>query len=169
MYRHAVPSSAALVLGLASAGCYGVIDGPVPGGSSATTPGNASASGGVAAVGSTSGVAATCTGAPTAAKPPLRRLTRREYNNTIRDLLGAAPLSIEELGIDESAHVFGTNTLTPITELQFNRYAETATLSAAGVCRTAHSESWASARCAAGQKPRTNSRPKFAHSATQEA
>jgi hypothetical protein len=45
--------------------------------------------------------------APDAPGPtPLRRLTIREYNNTLRDLLGVAPVAGRELGVDQDAGGF---------------------------------------------------------------
>jgi Protein of unknown function (DUF1592)/Protein of unknown function (DUF1588)/Protein of unknown function (DUF1595)/Protein of unknown function (DUF1585)/Protein of unknown function (DUF1587) len=80
----------ALSLSLASA-CTGKIEG-VPGasggaGSTAST-GSAGSTGGGATVGTT-GSAGAASGNPNAAGPmPMLRLTNREYNNTVRDLLG---------------------------------------------------------------------------------
>jgi hypothetical protein len=53
-------------------------------------------------------------GGPPAAQPnqpgpaPLRRLTVREYRNTVRDLLGVNPVSMPDLGIDQEAGGFST-------------------------------------------------------------
>jgi hypothetical protein len=57
---------------------------------------------------------------------PLHRLTRLEYDNTVRDLLG------EDLGLardfteDERAGTFTGNSFTPISEMQFSQYATAA-------------------------------------------
>ncbi|HET6282441.1 MAG TPA: DUF1592 domain-containing protein [Polyangia bacterium] len=83
-------SKALAVLVFVGAGCVGNIGGPgVPVGSGPGLPGNggngvggSSGGGGVGGIGTTPGD-------PNAAGPmPLRRLTRSEYNNTVRDLLG---------------------------------------------------------------------------------
>jgi hypothetical protein len=93
---------AALSLGFLSLGCVGSIDpnagigGPDPKGSGQEPgPGNTGSTGGGQTGGGMNGTGGTTgggmmgSGDPTAAGPiPLRRLDHREYNNTVRDLLG---------------------------------------------------------------------------------
>ncbi|HEX2679332.1 MAG TPA: DUF1592 domain-containing protein [Polyangiales bacterium] len=64
---------------------------------------------------------------------PLRRLTREQYERSVRDLLGLA-VDEQSLGPDEQAGPFATNIGAPLTELSTQQYMETAeTLAAAAV------------------------------------
>jgi Protein of unknown function (DUF1592)/Protein of unknown function (DUF1588)/Protein of unknown function (DUF1595)/Protein of unknown function (DUF1585)/Protein of unknown function (DUF1587) len=54
---------------------------------------------------------------------PLRRLTRQEYDNSIRDLLGVDLALSRDFSDDERAGVFPSNFYTPISESQFAQYA----------------------------------------------
>jgi Protein of unknown function (DUF1592)/Protein of unknown function (DUF1588)/Protein of unknown function (DUF1595)/Protein of unknown function (DUF1585)/Protein of unknown function (DUF1587) len=103
MARRRSLSLAALALGLSTQGCVGSINGDdVAGGPGPSGNGTGPGNGGLGNTGSTGGgqngggngnMGGTSGGGPapdpTAAGPtPLRRLDRREYNNTVRDLLG---------------------------------------------------------------------------------
>lgn len=57
---------------------------------------------------------------------PLRRLTRAEYNNTIRDLLGDSSNPANAFNEDEIAGGFEANTNAPLAQLDFDRYAAAA-------------------------------------------
>ena len=105
---------APLVLGLISlAGCTGSIgtagdgDGTVPTGGSQNPT----------AVGQARGDLAPTT---------LRRLTRAQYNNTIRDLLGLTGDAATGFGLDEDEGGFAANAKAPVKELQLEKYREAA-------------------------------------------
>lgn len=57
---------------------------------------------------------------------PLRRLTRAEYNNTIRDLLGDTSNPANAFSEDEIAGGFEANTNAPMAQLDFDRVAAAA-------------------------------------------
>jgi hypothetical protein len=57
---------------------------------------------------------------------PLRRLTRTQYNNTIRDLLGMNTNPASGFGIDEQEGGFASNSKAPLKELQIEKYGQTA-------------------------------------------
>jgi hypothetical protein len=102
-----------IALGALGGGCQADIsggDGAMPAASITTTSGGGSGM-------SPGGVPPTCSG-PAPGPSPLRRLTHREYDNTVRDLLGddshpSAPFSREDvfLGFDNNATARGTTTL----------------------------------------------------------
>jgi hypothetical protein len=58
----------------------------------------------------------------TAAVAPLHRLTREQYTNTVRDLLGFHEDVAADLPIDEGAGGFFSNAIAPVTELQLEKY-----------------------------------------------
>ncbi len=57
---------------------------------------------------------------------PMHRLTRHEYDNTIRDLIGESLDIAREFTEDERAGEFSGNFHTPISELQLGQYATAA-------------------------------------------
>ena len=57
---------------------------------------------------------------------PLRRLTRLEYNNTVRALIGEDLRPAKDFTADERAGSFPANYFSPISELQFGEYATAA-------------------------------------------
>ena len=57
---------------------------------------------------------------------PARRLTRDEYNNTVRDLLGTTGTPADGLGQDEKIGPFNSNAIAPIDELQVQQSSEVA-------------------------------------------
>src|SRR5438045_5972424 len=61
---------------------------------------------------------------------PLHRLTRLEYDNTIRDLFGADLGLARDFAFDERAGTFTGNYFTPISEMQFTQYASAAATAA---------------------------------------
>ncbi|HVZ73405.1 MAG TPA: DUF1592 domain-containing protein [Polyangia bacterium] len=72
-------------LATTAASCTGSIAGP----SASSNGGNATGAGGTSASGGSTGTVPVTPGDPNAAGPmPMRRLTNREYNDTVRDLLG---------------------------------------------------------------------------------
>ena len=62
-----------------------------------------------------------------AATTPLRRLTRDQYRNSVRDLLGVTDVPID-LAIDEGIAGFFGNTTAPVSELHLEKYGRTADL-----------------------------------------
>jgi hypothetical protein len=57
---------------------------------------------------------------------PLRRLTRTQYNNTVRDLLGVAGDPAGAFGVDEEDTGFASNNRAPLTDLQLEKYQQAA-------------------------------------------
>ena len=57
---------------------------------------------------------------------PLRRLTRSQYNNTVRDLLGVAGDPAGGFGVDEEDTGFASNDRAPLTDLQLEKYQQAA-------------------------------------------
>ena len=57
---------------------------------------------------------------------PLHRLTRLEYDNTIKDLVGEDLQLSKDFAFDERAGEFAANFFTPISEMEFNQYATAA-------------------------------------------
>ena len=66
------------------------------------------------------GAPATTPGAVSAV--PMRRLTKAQYHNTIRDLLGFPPTGVEGFGLDEKEGGFDANSKAPLKELQIEKY-----------------------------------------------
>ena len=142
--RRAVKTSAVL-LALACAGgasaCRGAIDGGRAGASAGGAAGNAAAGAGSGAAGGggvafSSGV--TCAGGHDAPIMPLRRLTRQEYGNAARDLLGGATVALDDIPADENVGPFASNTVTSLTDLGTEQYLESAEgLAAAAVATPA--------------------------------
>jgi len=66
--------------------------------------------------------------APSVGVSPLRRLTRSQYNNTVRDLLGINTTPAVDFALDEKVGPFFSNASAPISDLlaeQFLKAAET--------------------------------------------
>jgi hypothetical protein len=61
---------------------------------------------------------------------PLHRLTRVEYDNTVRDLLGEDLGLAKDFVADERAGTFTGNSYNPISEMQFTQYATAAAAAA---------------------------------------
>jgi hypothetical protein len=57
---------------------------------------------------------------------PLRRLTRSQYDNTVRDLLGVAGDPAGGFGVDEEDSGFASNDRAPLTDLQLEKYQQAA-------------------------------------------
>jgi hypothetical protein len=60
------------------------------------------------------------------AHTPMRRLTRAQYNNTIRDLLGISADPAGTFALDENDGGFASNSTAPVKELQLDKYREAA-------------------------------------------
>ena len=114
---------------LLSQACTGVVDG-TPVGATGTGPGANMTPGlpGTAGSGGTgSMVPGACKGAEAAAPAPLRRLTRFEYNNTVRDLLGDASSPASALPAEESGNGFGNDAASQsVSSLLAEQYAAVA-------------------------------------------
>jgi hypothetical protein len=57
---------------------------------------------------------------------PMRRLTRTQYDNSVRDLLGVAGDPAGNFGIDEEDTGFASNNHAPLTDLQLEKYQQAA-------------------------------------------
>lgn len=129
-----------LGLGIAAVlGCGGSIgqegdpsgdQGPAPSSPrTGTNPGSPSGAGGQGTEGVTPPpmAAPSCKpGTPLAAPAPVRRLTRREYNYTVRDLLGDTTSPAKDFILDAHVGLFENNADAPLTALSANQYAEAA-------------------------------------------
>lgn len=62
-----------------------------------------------------------------AASTPLRRLTREQYRNSVRDLLGVKEIGTD-LAVDEGIGGFFGNTIAPVSELHLEKYGRAADL-----------------------------------------
>jgi hypothetical protein len=74
-------------------------------------------------------VAAACAasgGALNAGLTPVRRLTRDQFNNTVRDLLGATGTPADALGLDEKIGPFASNAIAPVDETLVQQHQEVA-------------------------------------------
>jgi hypothetical protein len=115
---------ATLTVGVATlsvAGCYvGLSDGPTGGGSA-----GASGADGDGGDGDADPPATQCL-EPKAAAGRLRRLTRLEYNNTVRDLLGDTTAPANAFPIDERLGHFDANRLAPVGTLGVEYYMDAA-------------------------------------------
>jgi hypothetical protein len=96
--------------------------GQVPGSSSSRPSGGANPSSG----GPIASDAPSVCGANQLGGTPLHRLTKLEYDNTIRDLTGQDMNLAKEFAYDERAGTFAGNFFTPISEMQFAQYATAA-------------------------------------------
>lgn len=103
--------------GLGSMGCTGDI-GPVDGTPDPLVP-PPTGTGGTT-------VSACVPGPPSVGVAPLRRLTRSQYNNTIRDLLGIATNPAATFSQDEKVGPFFSNATAPISELGAEQYLNAA-------------------------------------------
>lgn len=63
---------------------------------------------------------------PRVAYAPLKRLTREQYDNTVRDLLGETGAPSSGLAQDEKLAAFYTNAVSPVTRLSVEQYADVA-------------------------------------------
>jgi hypothetical protein len=113
-------------LGLA-AGCYsGVSGGRADGGTEGVSSvGNDDAGSGSDEGDTDDGPAGACEEAAVGISP-LRRLTRSQYNNTIRDLLGIDGDPASQLAPDEKVGAFFSNSTAPVGELLAEQYMRVA-------------------------------------------
>ena len=114
--------------------CEGRLEGPAPLGGAG---GNAALGGGVGGGGGAQQpVEPPCVPLTTGEPMPLRRLTRNEYDNTVRDLLGAAQPSGDALPQDEKTGLFLSNVSGSVSWSMLEQYgllAETLTADVARV------------------------------------
>jgi hypothetical protein len=127
-----------LAIPLISLGCTGTIgesDLGTAGGTAPTTSGTGSDPGGTVGGGSSPGgvVGGGSAPAPSGAcsgdqlgPSPLHRLTRVEYDNSIRDLIGEDMNLSKDFAFDEKAGEFNSNFFNPLTDVQFSQYATAA-------------------------------------------
>jgi hypothetical protein len=133
----------ALALALAGAGCSGNIDNgagstPGTGGPPGSSGGRGPGAGGSGMMGGGGpgmmGGAGSGMGGPSSpmmyeplpGHTPLRRLTRTQYNNSVRDLLGVAGDPAGAFGVDEEDTGFASNDRAPLTDLQLEKYQQAA-------------------------------------------
>jgi len=138
-------SAFALALLAASAGCQGAIgnhgDSPGAAGSSITGSAGVTGTGTAGNVGSTTvtgvgggggtvdPVAAACmasNGLLNAGLTPARRLTRDQFNNTVRDLIGATGTPADGLALDEKIGPFNSNAIAPVDATLVQQHQEVA-------------------------------------------
>lgn len=136
-----------VLLALAALGCSSSVNGGMGGGevdTSAGAPSTGSPGGGPASAvpGSTSagaeGPPIDCASAtaPHVGVTKLRRLTRSEFNHTVRDLLGIDTSPADLISPDERIGPFDSNATAPITELLVQQHGEVAAgLAGAAVAR----------------------------------
>jgi hypothetical protein len=117
------------VLAASVVGCVGSIDtGKSAGGRG---PGEPPPPGSSGAGGSTGITGPSACKADQIGVSPMRRLTRTQYDNTIKDLLGVDLQLSDDFSEDELAGVFAGNYFTPISESQYTQYATAASHAAA--------------------------------------
>jgi hypothetical protein len=129
--RRALHSSALiLVAAWLAAGCRGEVSTGVgaTAGTGSVAMGTAGAAGSGTTTTGTAGVGTfssdvTCNGARDVPVTPLRRLTRQEYVNSVRDLLGAT-VARDDLPADETVGPFASNTVTPLGDLGTQQYLD---------------------------------------------
>lgn len=115
------PSSSAGGAGTGPVGSGGSVDGAA---------GNSSTAGGSSTGGAgPTQLAEQCAknnGALNAGVTPLRRLTRDQFKNTVRDLIGVSSDAADNLPDDEKIGPFHSNAIAPITTLQVQQHMEVA-------------------------------------------
>jgi hypothetical protein len=121
-------SALALLLAL---GCTAKISGPGDVTDAPGTPGLTGGSGGVGTGGSATspspgGAATLDCSKPQVAYAPLKRLTHQQYDSAVRDLLGVEGAPSTGLAPDEKLSAFYTNTVSPVTRLSVEQYADVA-------------------------------------------
>src|SRR5712671_5073696 len=118
--------SLSLALGMASAlACTGEIGtGGVTGPNGTDHPGQMPPPGGMPMV--TTPLTCMPSSSPQVGVAPLRRLTRSQYNNTVRDLLGLATNPAATFSLDEKVGPFFSNATAPISELGAEQYLNAA-------------------------------------------
>jgi Protein of unknown function (DUF1592)/Protein of unknown function (DUF1588)/Protein of unknown function (DUF1595)/Protein of unknown function (DUF1585)/Protein of unknown function (DUF1587) len=110
----------ALVMALAIGGCYAGVDGFDPNGGGADG-GDAGDEGG-----DDDGVEAQCAEGVQTGSTKLRRLTRSQYESTVRDLLGIETIAAQGFAPDERVAAFKSNAVAPVGDLQVEQYMDAA-------------------------------------------
>lgn len=116
---------AAFVLGVGLSGCGGGGQGDAASEESGGGTGASATEGEDSTGGDDSDPAASCR-VSGVAFTPMRRLTRTEYNNTVRDLLGDSTAPALAFQQDDAAAGFAANGSTPVTQLHVEQYAAAA-------------------------------------------
>lgn len=113
----------ALVMTLSLGGCYGGVDSfdPLAGGGGGDAGDDEGESEG------DDGVEGQCL-EPQAGPTKLRRLTRSQYEHTVRDLLGLETTAAEGFAPDERVSAFKSNAVAPVGDLQVEQYMDAAEL-----------------------------------------
>ena len=118
-------------------GCHGTVSG------GATLPGSATPAGTVAPgtggrgtatgsggatglLGDPAAICAQATGVLKVGRTPLRRITRSQFNHTVRDLLAISGAPASAIAPDEHIGPFFSNAIAPITDLVVQQYGEVA-------------------------------------------
>lgn len=111
----------ALVMTLSLGGCYGGVDSfdPLAGGGGGDAGDDEGESEG------DDGVEGQCL-EPQAGPTKLRRLTRSQYEHTVRDLLGLETTAAEGFAPDERVSAFKSNAVAPVGDLQVEQYMDAA-------------------------------------------
>lgn len=136
--RHAACTA---LLGAVLTGCIGDIatDLPAPpiepGSGDSTEPGLGGSSGAAPGTGGTQVSSPSCTANAWIASP-VRRLTRWEYNNTVRDLLGDTTAPAKAFVVDGKVGLFENNASAPISVLAATQYGQAAETLAARAVQT---------------------------------
>jgi hypothetical protein len=113
-----VRATVLLLLGVSTWGCTALVDGKPGGANASGMPGQGgSAAGGSANTGGASTVPPNCT-EPSPGSAPIRRLTRFELNNTLRDLLGDATKAANQLPAEIKGNGFSNDAATLTTTRQ---------------------------------------------------
>jgi hypothetical protein len=122
---HPFWAAAGVAIGLTIivAGCVGTVEG---GPGSGRSFGNGGSGGSDVGTGGSAGGGPVAPAEDRPGRTPLRRLTREQYNNTVRDLLGIGDAPAASFGIDEQDGGFHSNSKAPVKELQIERYLQTA-------------------------------------------
>ncbi len=105
-------------------GCTGQLKGG--GGGADGTPGTGLTPGGGGATTNPPGEKALDCSKTQVAAAPLRRLTREQYDNSIRDLLGIEGHPSLGLSADEKLAAFYSNSISPVSRLSVEQYRDTA-------------------------------------------
>lgn len=105
-------------------GCTGQVSGPADGTDASPPPSLTPGAGGGG--GAPVGQQPLDCSTPRVAFAPLRRLTREQYDNSIRDLLGVETSPSLSLAADEKLAAFFSNSVSPVTRLSVEQYADAA-------------------------------------------
>ena len=114
-----------LAVGAAAIGCTGYLDGNASPGLGASN-GNAGSASVGPGVDPGAGPAACNPGAVQVGGTPLQRLTREQYANSVRDLLGGSEVPLDNVTPDEKFGTFAANVTAGLTDLGVDQYMRSA-------------------------------------------